>query len=301
MAGLLLDGRALARALEAELAVRVRALASRRGGAPPRLAILLVGADRTAVRHAERKVEACRRAGMEASLAALPHRATTAAVLAEIDRLNRDPRVDGVFLQYPLPAHVDERRCYDRIAAAKDVDGVATLSFGRLALGGIGGSAFAAAVAAGILRLLSHHRIDVAGRAAVVAGTSLTVARPIALLLLRADATVTVCRADAPDLERSVRRAAVVVGAAGIPELIRGDWIADGAVVIDTGYHAGDRGGGGGVRGPRGDIELTAAAAARCLAYTPVPGGTGPMTIAALLDHTVTAAERAQQAAAERA
>jgi methylenetetrahydrofolate dehydrogenase (NADP+)/methenyltetrahydrofolate cyclohydrolase len=283
-----MDGRALARKLELELAGRVRALAARAGGAPPpRLAILLVGASRTAARYAERKVEACRRTGMAASLAALPDRAPTAAVLAELDRLNRDPRVHGVFLQYPLPGHVDERRCFDGIAVDKDVDGVSTLSCGRLALGE---TAFAAATAAGILFLLAHHGIAVAGRAALVVGDGAAVGRPIAMLLLRADATVTACRADAPDLERLVRGAAVVVGAAGRPELIRGAWIADGAVVIDTGYHPGGR----------GDVELPPAAAGRCLAYTPVPGGTGPMTIAALLDHTVTAAERAWKEIASR-
>jgi methylenetetrahydrofolate dehydrogenase (NADP+)/methenyltetrahydrofolate cyclohydrolase len=206
-------------------------------------------------------------------------------VLAEIDRLNDDPRVHGIFLQHPLPAAIDERRCFDRIAVEKDVGGDGSLSFGRTALGG---DAFAAATPVAIMRLLSHYGISVAGKAAVVVGRSPMVGKPMAILLLAADATVTVCHSRTRRLAEVVRRAEVVVGAVDSPELIKGHWIRDGAVVIDAGSHpAGD-----GSVGGTGDIELSAVAA-RSAAYTPVRGGIGPMTIATLLDHTVTAAERA--------
>ncbi len=234
---------------------------------------------------------------MELLEIALPPGTGTAEVLAEIDRLNDDPRVHGIFLQHPLPAAIDERRCFDRIAVEKDVGGDGSLSFGRTALGG---SAFGAATPVAIMRLLSHYGISVAGRQAVVVGRSAMVGKPMAILLLAADATVTICHSRTRRLADVVRRAEVVVGAVDSPELIKGHWIRDGAVVIDAGSHpARDRsdesdGSAGRVGSGRsvGDVELSAVAD-RCAAYTPVKGGIGPMTIATLLDHTVTAAERA--------
>jgi len=286
MAGLILDGRPPARQLEARLAERVLALAARGTGTPPTLAIVLVGSDPGYLRYARMKRDACRRVGMESLEVARPPGTGTAEVLAEIDRLNGDPRVHGIFLQHPLPAAIDERRCFDRIAVEKDVGGDGSLSFGRIALGGaLGGGAFAAATPAAIMRLLAHYGISVAGRQAVVVGRSPMVGKPMAILLLAADATVTVCHSRTRRLAEIVRRAEVVVGAVDSPELIKGHWIRDGAVVVDTGSHPG---GGGRV----GDIELSAVAD-RAAAYTPVRGGIGPMTIATLLDHTVTAAERA--------
>ena len=279
MAALILDGRAPARELEAQVAERVRALAAGWPGGPPTLAIVLAGGDPSYLRYARMKSDACRRVGMEALEIALPPETGTAEVLAEIDRLNGDPRVHGIFVQHPLPAAIDERRCFDRIAVEKDVGGDGSLSFGRTALGG---GAFAAATPAAIMRLLAWYGISVAGRQAVVVGRSAMVGKPMAILLLAADATVTICHSRTRRLEEIVRRAEVVVGAVDSPELIKGHWIRDGAVVVDAGSHP------GGV----GDVELSAVAA-RAAAYTPVRGGIGPMTIATLLDHTVTAAERA--------
>ncbi len=278
MPALILDGRALALAIEERLAARLQALAARRGGAPPILAVVLVGADAAAMRYARKKADACRRVGMEALLVSCPAAATTAAVLAEIDSLNENPRVHGILLQYPVPGGIDLRRCFDRIAAGKDVGGDTTASHGRLALGD---GDRAAATPAGIMRLLSGYDIPLAGKAAVVVGDGAALARPLALLLLGANATVTVCPEDTPDLRDAVHAAEIVVGAAGRPEVVKGDWIRPGAVVIDTGYHP------GGV----GDVELPAATG-RCAAYTPVPGGAGPMTIAVLLERTLAAAER---------
>jgi methylenetetrahydrofolate dehydrogenase (NADP+)/methenyltetrahydrofolate cyclohydrolase len=276
---LILDGRALARAIEERLTERMQAHAARHGGEPPILAIVLVGADAAAMRYARKKADACRRVGMEALLISCPAEATTAAVLQEIDRLNDDPRVHGVLLQYPVPSAIDLRRCFDRIASAKDVGGDTSASYGRLALGD---GDRAPATPAGIMRLLSGYGIPLAGQRAVVVGDGAMLARPLALLLLGANATVTVCPADTPDLKEAVHASDIVVGAAGRPEQIKGEWIRPGAVVIDTGYHP------GGV----GDVELPAAAG-HCAAYTPVPGGAGPMTIAVLLERTLAAAERA--------
>src|SRR5579864_1063303 len=296
MAGLVLDGRVPARELEARLAERVRALAARRPGATPTLAVVLAGSDPAYLRAARLKRDACRRVGMESLEIALPPGTGTAAALAEIERLNGDPRVHGIFVQHPLPAAIDERRCFDQVAVEKDVGGDGTLGFGRTALGG---SAFGAATPVAIMRLLSHYGIAVAGKQAVVVGRSPMVGKPMAILLLAADATVTICHSRTRRLADVVRRGEVVVGAVDSPELIKGDWIRDGAVVIDAGSHPaadGDGGGGGDQRGASagtvGDIEL-AAVADRCAAYTPVRGGIGPMTVATLLDHTVTAAERA--------
>ena len=294
MAGLVLDGRVPARELEARLAERVRALAARRPGATPTLAVVLAGSDPAYLRAARLKRDACRRVGMESLEIALPPGTGTAAALAEIERLNGDPRVHGIFVQHPLPAAIDERRCFDQVAVEKDVGGDGSLGFGRTALGG---SAFGAATPVAIMRLLSHYGISVAGKRAVVVGRSPMVGKPMAILLLAADATVTICHSRTRRLADVVRRGEVVVGAVDSPELIKGAWIRDGAVVIDAGSHpAGDGGDGGNRRGgsggTRGDVEL-AAVADRCAAYTPVRGGIGPMTVATLLDHTVTAAERA--------
>jgi methylenetetrahydrofolate dehydrogenase (NADP+)/methenyltetrahydrofolate cyclohydrolase len=281
--GMVLDGRAPARRLEAELAERVRALARRGAGGPPVLAILLVGAGPAGARFALMKADACRRVGVEAQLIAPPDGTGTAEVLAEIDRLNGDPRVHGIFLQHPVPPAVDERRCFDRIAPAKDVGGDGTLSVGQLTLGG---TAFGAATPAAAMRLLAAYGIPLAGRAAVVVGRSPMVGKPMAIMLLAAHATVTICHSRTRELPAIVGGGEVVVAAVDHPHLIKGAWLRDGAVVIDAGSHPGGA----------GDVEL-GAAAARCAAYTPVPGGVGPMTIATLLEHTVTAAERAAAAA----
>jgi methylenetetrahydrofolate dehydrogenase (NADP+)/methenyltetrahydrofolate cyclohydrolase len=278
MAGLVLDGTAPARAIAAQLAERVRALAPL-GAAPPTLAIVVVGTDPAYLRFARLKVDACRRAGIEPLLIAPPPGTGTAELAAEIDRLNDDPRVHGIFLQHPLAPPIDERRCFDRIAVGKDVGGDGSASLGRMA---VGETCFAAVTPAAMLRLLAWYEIPIAGKEAVVVGRSPMVGKPAALLLLAANATVTVCHSRTRRLPEVVRRGEIVVAAAGSPGLVKGHWLRDGAVVIDAANHPGGA----------GDVDL-AGAAERCAAYTPVPGGVGPMTIATLLEHTVTAAERA--------
>lgn len=278
MAGLILDGKAYAKELEAELTARVERLLPALGE-PPILATILVGDDPASATYVKMKGNACRRVGMESQKVELPGTTTTEELLAAIDALNANPRVRGILLQHPVPKQIDERVCFDRIALEKDVDGVTAHGFGRMAMDE---PAFGSATPAGIMRLLRRYQIPLEGREAVVVGRSPILGRPMAMMLLAANATVTICHSRTRNLADVVRRADLVVGAVGKPEFIRGDWIRDNAVVVDAGYHP------GGV----GDVEL-AAVIDRCAAYTPVPGGVGPMTIATLIAQTVEAAEKA--------
>jgi len=278
MAGLILDGKAYAKELEAELTQRVARVMQARGGEPPTLATILVGDDPASATYVKMKGNACRRVGMESLRVDLPGTTTTEELLAAIDELNANPKVLGILLQHPVPKQIDERACFDRIALAKDVDGVTCLGFGRMAMDQ---PAYGSATPAGIMRLLRRYGIEIAGREAVVVGRSPILGRPMAMMLLAANATVTICHSRTKNLADVVRRGEIVVGAVGKPEFIRADWIRDGAVVVDAGYHP------GGV----GDIEM-AGVIERCSAYTPVPGGVGPMTIATLIAHTVEAAEK---------
>lgn len=273
-----LDGKALAQQIEQELAVRVDALKRHPHGFTPILATILVGDDPASATYVKMKGNACARVGMESLKVVLPASTTTVELLAEIDRLNANPRIQGILLQHPVPAHIDERQCFDRISLAKDVDGVTVLGFGAMSMGL---PAYGSATPAGIMRLLTHYGIAIEGKHAVVVGRSPILGKPVAMMLLNANATVTLCHSRTQDLPYLIAQADIVVGAVGKPRFIQGDWIKRGAVLVDAGYHP------GGV----GDIDL-AAAIDKCSAYTPVPGGVGPMTIATLMAHTVEAAEK---------
>jgi methylenetetrahydrofolate dehydrogenase (NADP+)/methenyltetrahydrofolate cyclohydrolase len=279
MSGIVLDGKAYAKELEAELQSRVQKVIEKTGEEPPILATILVGADPASATYVRMKGNACRRVGMESISIALPEETTTEQLLTAIDELNANPRVRGILLQHPVPKQIEERECFDRIAIEKDVDGVTSHGFGRMAMGE---SAYGSATPAGIMRLLHRYNIDIAGREAVVVGRSPILGKPMAMMLLNENATVTICHSRTKHLKEIVGRADILVGAVGKPEFIKADWIRDGAVVVDAGYHP------GGV----GDIEL-APVIERCAAYTPVPGGVGPMTIATLIAQTVEAAEKA--------
>lgn len=273
-----LDGKALAQQIEQELAIRVNALQQHPRGFTPILATILVGDDPASATYVKMKGNACARVGMESLKVVLPQSTTTADLLAEIDRLNANPRIQGILLQHPVPAHIDERQCFDHISLAKDVDGVTVLGFGAMSMGL---PAYGSATPAGIMRLLTHYGIAIEGKHAVVVGRSPILGKPVAMMLLNANATVTLCHSRTQDLPRLIAQADIVVGAVGKPRFIKGDWIKPSAVLVDAGYHP------GGV----GDIDLTAAID-KCSAYTPVPGGVGPMTIATLMAHTVEAAEK---------
>jgi methylenetetrahydrofolate dehydrogenase (NADP+)/methenyltetrahydrofolate cyclohydrolase len=279
MASLKLDGKSLAQHLEGELTQRVQTLKARWPETIPTLATILVGDDPASATYVRMKGNACKRVGMRSRRLALPANTTTKELLDHITALNQDPEVHGILLQHPVPAQIDERRCFDAISLAKDVDGVTCHGFGNMAMGE---PAYGSATPAGIMRLLAHYDIPLTGKNAVVVGRSPILGKPMAMMLLNANATVTICHSQTRHLPEIVRQTDIVVGAVGKPEFIKGAWIAEGAVVVDAGYH----------RGGIGDVELTATVVDKCSAYTPVPGGVGPMTIATLLTHTVEAAEK---------
>ena len=278
MTAVVLDGKALSKEIEADLKKRVAKLKAENGGRTPILATILVGDDPASSTYVKMKGNACKRVGMDSQRLHLPATTTTDQLLAQIDELNANADVHGIILQHPVPAQIDERRCFDAIALEKDVDGVTCLGFGRMAMGE---RAFGSATPAGIMRLLQHYEIPLEGRRAVVVGRSPILGKPMALMLLNAHATVTVCHSRTQDLPALIGQAEIVVGAVGKPEFIKGGWIAAGTVVVDAGYHPGNI----------GDVEL-AAVVDKCAAYTPVPGGVGPMTITTLIAQTLAAAER---------
>lgn len=278
MAAQVLDGKILARQMEMELAVRVQAITKNAAGMTPILATILVGDDPSSATYVKMKGDACQRVGMDSLRVILPRETTTGELLNEIQALNENPRVHGILLQHPVPAQIDERQCFDQIALKKDVDGVTALGFGRMAMHE---PAYGSATPAGIMHLLRHYGIPIEGKHAIVVGRSPILGKPIAMMLLNANATVTICHSKTQNLPDLVREADIVVGAVGKPQFIKGSWIKEGAVVVDAGYHP------GGI----GDVELPAIIE-KCSAYTPVPGGVGPMTIATLITHTVEAAEK---------
>ncbi|MCX2780391.1 bifunctional methylenetetrahydrofolate dehydrogenase/methenyltetrahydrofolate cyclohydrolase FolD [Microbulbifer thermotolerans] len=278
MSALVLDGKALAQKTEQELSARVAALKEKSGGQTPILATILVGDDPASATYVKMKGNACRRIGMDSLQVEMPASTTTEQLLAKIEELNGNPNVHGILLQHPVPSQIDERACFDAIALDKDVDGVTCLGFGRMAMGE---EAYGCATPKGIMRLLEAYGIEIAGKHAVVVGRSPILGKPMAAMLLNANATVTICHSRTRDLAEHIRRADIVVGAVGKPEFIKSDWIKDGAVVVDAGYHP------GGV----GDIEL-APLVERVAAYTPVPGGVGPMTINTLIYQSVESGER---------
>ncbi len=278
MPAIVLDGKLLAQQSEAELATRVERLKQKNGGKAPILATILVGADPASATYVKMKGNACRRVGMESLAVELPAATTTEQLLAKIEQLNADSSVHGILLQHPVSAHIDERACFDAIALAKDVDGVTCLGFGRMSMGE---AAYGCATPMGIMRILRHYDITLEGQHAVVVGRSPILGKPMAMMLLQANATVTICHSRTRDLPALVKQADIIVGAVGIPEFIKADWIKDGAVVVDAGYHP------GGV----GDIEL-ASLTERAHAYTPVPGGVGPMTINTLIMQSVESGEK---------
>jgi methylenetetrahydrofolate dehydrogenase (NADP+)/methenyltetrahydrofolate cyclohydrolase len=278
MAATILDGKHVAQLTEAALAERVTSIKSRSDGRTPVLATILVGDDPASATYVKMKSNACQRIGMESLAIELPASTSTNDLLRLIEELNLNPDVHGILLQHPVPSQIDERACFDMIELEKDVDGVTCLGFGRMAMGE---SAYGCATPQGIMRLLEHYEIALSGLHAVVVGRSPILGKPMAMMLLEANATVTICHSRTRDLESHVRQADLIVGAVGRPEFIRADWIKDGAVVVDAGYHP------GGV----GDIELQPLLE-RASAITPVPGGVGPMTINTLIQQTVLSGEK---------
>ena len=271
-----MDGTSVAARLYEQTAVRAAEF-TRRAGRAPCLATVLVGADPASATYVAMKERRCAKFGLDSRSVRLPSTATTSDVVAAVQELDADPGVDGILVQHPAPPQVDERAVFESISPAKDVDGVTHASFAAMALGGPGHTS---CTPGGIVRLLDAYDVELAGTQAVVVGRSAILGLPVGLLLLRRNATVTYCHSRTANLADAIGRADIVVAAVGRPELIRGEWIKPGAVVIDAGYNPGNV----------GDVEQRTAAE-RAALLTPVPGGVGPMTIAVLLAQTVDAAE----------
>jgi methylenetetrahydrofolate dehydrogenase (NADP+)/methenyltetrahydrofolate cyclohydrolase len=272
-----MDGAAVARKVLDETSARAAAFKSK-AGRPACLAAVLVGSDPSSVTYVTMKQKRCQSVGVESRIVGLAEEATTWDVVHAIGRLSEDPTVDGILLQHPVPAHVDERAAFEAIRPDKDVDGVTMHSFASMAFDLPG---YASCTPAGIMRLLAEYDVDPSGSHAVVIGRSPILGKPVGMLLLARDATVTYCHSRTRDLPEIVRSADIVVAAVGKPNFVRGDWLKPGAVVIDAGYTGGNA----------GDVAFGEAIAVAGL-ITPVPGGVGPMTIAMLIEHTVLAAEK---------
>ncbi|MFJ6527548.1 bifunctional 5,10-methylenetetrahydrofolate dehydrogenase/5,10-methenyltetrahydrofolate cyclohydrolase [Streptomyces longwoodensis] len=273
----LMDGTALARRIVEETAQRSADLTARTGTTPC-LATVLVGEDPASVTYVRMKQNRCRIAGIASRHVALPADTTTGDLVGTLRALSADPAVHGILLQHPMGHHIDERAAFEAIAPEKDVDGVTFASFATMSFGLPG---FVSCTPGGIMRLLDAYGVDPAGKRAVVVGRSAILGKPAGMLLLARDATVTYCHSRTADLSAAVREADIVVAAVGRPRLIRGQDLKPGAVVVDAGYNAGNV----------GDVDFDSAVE-RASLITPVPGGVGPMTIATLLEQTVTAAAR---------
>tara|TARA_Y100000994_G_scaffold198132_1_gene168105 strand:- start:182 stop:1021 length:840 start_codon:yes stop_codon:yes gene_type:complete len=276
MAAQILDGKKLANESEKEILESVLLLKA--SGIIPTLATILVGEDPASETYVRMKQQTCKRVGMESVAINLPKETSTEELLSKIDELNDDKTIHGILLQHPVPNQINERECFERISIEKDVDGVTCLGFGRMSMDL---SAYGSCTPAGIMRMLDFYDIDISGMNAVVVGRSPILGKPMAMMLLNKNATVTICHSQTRELENHVKNADLVVGAVGVPKLIKKEWIKKGAIVIDAGYH------------PEkcGDIDLDGIEKIAS-SYTPVPGGVGPMTINTLILNTMEAARK---------
>ena len=273
----ILDGKALAQLAEEDIKVSVSKLKEK--GITPTLATILVGLDPASATYVKMKQNACARLGMDSIAVELSRDTTTEELLEAIEKLNKDSNVHGILLQHPVPSQIDERQCFDAISVEKDVDGVTCIGFGQMTMGE---EAFGSCTPAGIMRILEHYAVEISGKNAVVVGRSPILGKPMAMMLLNANATVTICHSRTANLQEHIQNADILVGAVGVPRLIQKDWIKAGAVVIDAGYHPAEK---------CGDIDLTDIDSIAS-AHTPVPGGVGPMTINTLILNTLLAAQK---------
>jgi len=273
---LIMDGKSVAKETEEALKERVEKIKQEKGYVPT-LATILVGNDPASATYVKMKGNACERVGMKSLKVELPETTSTEELLDKIRDLNSNTEVSGILLQHPVPSQIDERKCFDAIDISKDVDGVTCLGFGNMSMGE---KAFGSCTPQGIMRLLEYYELELEGKHAVVVGRSPILGKPMAMMLLNKNATVTICHSRTKDLKEHIKNADIVVGAVGIPRFIEADWIKDEAIIIDAGYHPEQC----------GDIDLDGCAN-RSLAYTPVPGGVGPMTINTLILQTIEACE----------
>jgi len=273
----LLLGAPIAERIFKELRVRVGALQAGHGVAPT-LATVLVGRDPASAAYLRGKDKRCKQIGVASRIVELPKEATTRDLVERVEALAKAADVHAILVQHPIPASIDKRAAFEAISPDKDVDGVNSTSLGRVI---VGLPAFPSCTPAGIMRLLTEHRVCLDGIHAVVVGRSPILGRPMASMLINAHATVTLCHSRTTNLPDLLLQADLVIAAVGKPRFIQGGWIQPGAIVIDAGYN----------EGSVGDVDFEPVAK-RAALITPVPGGVGPMTIAMLLEHTVIAAEK---------
>jgi methylenetetrahydrofolate dehydrogenase (NADP+)/methenyltetrahydrofolate cyclohydrolase len=273
----ILDGKALAKLAEEDIKLSVSKL--KKNGITPTLATILVGVDPASATYVKMKQNACARLGMDSIAVELGKETSTEELLETIGKLNQDNNVHGILLQHPVPSQINERKCFDAINVEKDVDGVTCMGFGQMTMGE---EAFGSCTPAGIMRILEHYKIEISGKNAVVIGRSPILGKPMAMMLLNENATVTICHSRTENLQQHIQNADILVGAVGVPRLIQKDWIKNGAVVIDAGYHPAEK---------CGDIDLEGIDSIAS-AHTPVPGGVGPMTINTLILNTLLAAQK---------
>ena len=271
MSAILLDGKKLASDSEVDIKKQVQNLIGK--GVFPTLATILVGNDPASETYVKMKRNTCARVGMKSIAVELEDNITTEELINQIDILNRDKNIHGILLQHPVPSHIDERACFDKISLEKDVDGVTCLGFGNMAMGL---NAYGSCTPAGIIRLIESYNLDVEGLNAVVVGRSPILGKPMAMMLLNKNATVTICHSRTKNIESIISEADLIVGAVGIPKFIQKNWIKNDCIVIDAGYHP-DK---------CGDIDLDGIEEIAS-AFTPVPGGVGPMTINTLILQTL--------------
>lgn len=271
----ILDGKRVASEMLDESRRKVTRLQNEKG-ITACLATVLVGSDPASATYVKMKRKRCEAVGMTSLPIEMPESTTTEELVSQIEQLSNDPAINGILLQHPVPSQIDERAAFEAIAADKDVDGVTAIGLGRMWLGLPG---FGSCTPAGIMRLLDAYGIDLTGLHAVVIGRSPILGKPMSAMLLDANATVTICHSRTRDIANVVKSADVIVAAVGRAEFVKGDWVKQGAIVIDAGYNAGNV----------GDVAYEAAFEKASL-ITPVPGGVGPMTIATLIDQTADAA-----------
>lgn len=274
---IILDGNSLAKKIEEDLRYRVQRIV-RETTKQPVLATILVGNNPASLTYVRMKGNACRRIGLESLKVEMRQSTTTEELVRKIQDLNEDENVHGILLQHPVPSQIDEQKCFNMISVDKDVDGVNTDTFGKMTMKL---KSFKSATPLSILTILKHYNIELEGKEVVVVGRSAILGKPVAMLLLNENATVTICHSKTKDLPEVLRRADIVVGAVGIPKFIQADWVKEGAVLVDAGYNPGNI----------GDIDLENAIE-KCTAYTPVPGGVGPMTITSLMQQAIESTEQ---------
>lgn len=287
---ILIDGKATANAIKAQIAEEVKAIVAA-GGKQPHLAAVLVGHDGGSETYVKNKVIACEQCGFKSTLIRFEDTVTEEELLACVDRLNGDADVDGFIVQLPLPKHINEQRIIEAIDYRKDVDGFHPINVGRMA---IGLPCFISATPLGILTLLQHYHVDTSGKKCVVLGRSNIVGKPMAQLMMQkqyGDATVTVCHSHSRDLKKECREADIIIAAIGRPDFVTADMVKPGAVVIDVGTtRVPDATRKSGFR-LNGDVKFNEVAE-KCSFITPVPGGVGPMTICSLMKNTLAAGKK---------